>query len=429
MSFTGILDTLARISKTTFDAACPKLSDSEEKASSSESSSSSESVSYISEDQYFGEEDEEVGDFYLQHYIGSGSFGVVWQAHRKGNEEEIVAVKISRKDELSDREVRMLKAVGSEHPNIVQLVDSFPFDDGRRLVMVMNLMETNLFYYRRTFESRTLPTDEAKDVTRQLLRALVHLEKCGIVHTDIKPENILVQTHDDGYPVIQLADFGAASNVNANDLCKYGKTAAYRSPEILCRSFQCIRPPADLWSTVCVIFELFAGTVLFDPHSSNTYSAKSTGSADTSKELNKQQLSLMVELLGKFPRRFALQNRDYFNRKGDLRGVGEIKQIDLRAILVVECEVDETLSNDLYQFLMPCLKYTPRLRSKAKTLLQHEFLSKNVDHESKEDGPSGDEGGEQRAEGEDHPMPKGENEAEGGGKSAENAGGEIEGGE
>ena len=142
--------------------------------------------------------------------------------------------------------------------------------------------------------------------------------------------------------------------MNSNDLCKYGKTAPYRAPEILCHAFQCMRPPADLWSTACVIFELFAGTLLFDPHQSNTYSARSTGSADTSKELNKQQLSLMIELLGKFPRRFALQNRDFFNRKGDLKDVGPIKTIDLRAIMVVECDIDANLANDLLASFFPC---------------------------------------------------------------------------
>ena len=128
-------------------------------------------MSYLSEEQYFGEEDEEIGDFYLQHYIGSGSFGVVWQAHRKENEEDIVAIKISRKDELSDEEVRMLKVVG-KHPHIVELIDSFSFDDGRRLVMVLNLMETSLFEHRMSFEDRVPPVEEAKEITRQMLRAL-----------------------------------------------------------------------------------------------------------------------------------------------------------------------------------------------------------------------------------------------------------------
>ena len=393
MALQGVVDTLTKLAKAVYNGDEENNNEKEESPRKNDDDGSNdedEKVSFLSEDQYFGEEDEEVGNFWLQHYIGSGSFGVVWQAHRKGDEKDVVAIKISRKDELSDREIRMLRSVG-EHPNVVRLIDSFPFDDGKRLVMVLNLMETSLFDHRVSYEDLRLPVAEAKEVTRQLLRGLAHLEKAGIVHTDIKPENILVSgSFESSSFVVQLADFGAAGNVNSNDLCVYGKTAPYRAPEILCRAFQCMRSPADLWSMACGVFEVFAGTLLFDAHQSNTYSARSTGSAETSKELNIQQLSLMVELLGKFPRRFALKNRDYFNRKGNLKGVGEIKTIDLRAIMVVECEMKETLANDLYQFLMPMLKYTPRLRARAEKLLEHDFL-KNTAQDKEQDFVRGEE--------------------------------------
>jgi serine/threonine protein kinase len=343
-------------------------------SSSASASSSSSEESVLSKDQYFGEEDEEIGDYYLIRYIGSGSFGVVWRASKKEDDDAIVALKISRKDELSDREVRMLKLVG-EHPNIVTLFQSFEFDGGRRIVLAMNLMKTTLFDYRRTFEDKILPPDEARETSRQLLEAARHLEEVNIVHTDIKPENILVDHHEDGSVWIQLADFGSASNVNGNDLCRYGKTPAYRAPEILCNSHRCIRPPADVWSVACCIFENYSGTVLFDPYQSNAYSARSTDSDQTSHEMNKQQLALMVELLGKFPRRFAMENREYFNRLGELKDVGgPITKIDMRAILVVECGLEESHAHALYEFIMPMLLYTPRLRAKPADLLSHSFL-------------------------------------------------------
>ena len=387
MSLFNILQSLHSVSSSTAKNEEHQSSESSENEnySSSSSSSSSDDGTVLSKDQYLGEEDEEIGDYYLIKYIGSGSFGVVWKASRKENDDDIVALKISRKDELSDREVRMLKAVG-DHPYIVKLYSAFEFDEGRRIVMAMNLMETNLFDYRRAFSDKIVPDREAKEMTRQLLKALVHLEKVNVVHTDIKPENILVDRQSDDSIVLQLADFGSASNVNANDLCKYGKTPAYRSPEILCNAHRCIRPPADVWSVACVIFELFSGSVLFDPFQSNAYSARSTQSNETSKEMNKQQLALMVELLGKFPRRFAMDNRDYFNRHGDLKDVGgDIKKIDMRAILVVECDLEEKHAHALFEFLIPMLMYTPRLRAKPETLLGHEFLADHVNSDNNEE--------------------------------------------
>ena len=356
-----------------------------------EDDDSSTEYSVLSENQYMGEEDEEVGDYYLVRYIGSGSFGVVWKATRKEDDDAVVAVKISRKDELSDREVRILSLLG-EHPNIVSLYDAFQFDDDRRFVLVMNLMRSNLFDFMRKFSEKKVPVNVAKSITRQLLLALQHLATHKVVHTDLKPENILVDDSDPDNVLAQFADFGSASSVGDNDICKYGKTVAYRSPEVLCNAYRCTRPPADTWSIACVIFELFAGTVLFDPHQSHTYSAKNTGSASTSPEMNKQQLSLMVELLGKFPKRFAMANRKYFNRLGHLKDVGEIKQIDLRAIMVVECEMEHALAMDLYDFLMPMLLYTPRLRAKPEVLLQSRFLSVEEEPEEEEKDDENNDG-------------------------------------
>ena len=238
--------------------------------------------------------------------------------------------------------------------------------EGHRFIAV-NIMETDL----RQANDDIHDPDHAKRLMRQLLLACAHLEEHGIVHADIKPENILL---DASKEVLNLADFGCASEIDSGDICTYGNTLSYRSPEILVKAKNAVRPPADVWSCACVCFELIAKTILFDPDDSNLYSQQTTESNQSSYAKNKEQLCLFQELLGRFPRRFARAYREYFNAKGNILEVGEITTVDLRAVMVKECDVEPTLAFALYDFLMPMLRYTTRVRAKAKDALSHAFL-------------------------------------------------------
>ena len=211
-----------------------------------------------------------------------------------------------------------------------------------------------------------------KTVCRQMCSGLKHLHALGIVHSDFKPENIMVRSVGEGW-LVKIADFGAASTIDG-DICDYGQTVAYRSPEMVVGDSTAMRPPADVWSCACIVFELFCDNVLFDPTESNHYSAKSTASHESSLRSNHEQLALMSEILGKFPKRFARKHREYFNSKGNLKDLGSIKKIDMRVIMIVECDLTPQMANNLYQFLKGMLMYTPRLRSSAEACLDHPFL-------------------------------------------------------
>lgn len=117
-----------------------------------------------------------------------------------------------------------------------------------------------------------------RSYTQQLFLALKLLKKTGILHADIKPDNILV---NDNNLVLKLCDFGSASQISDNEITPYLVSRFYRAPEIILgmQYDYCI----DMWSTGCTIYELYTGKILFSGKSNN------------------QMLKFFMDLKGKFP--------------------------------------------------------------------------------------------------------------------------------
>lgn len=117
-----------------------------------------------------------------------------------------------------------------------------------------------------------------RSYTQQLLLALKLLKKTGILHADIKPDNILVNENN---LVLKLCDFGSASSINDNEITPYLVSRFYRAPEII------LGLPydygIDMWSAGCSIYELYTGKILFSGQSNN------------------QMLKVFMDLKGKIP--------------------------------------------------------------------------------------------------------------------------------
>ncbi len=347
------------------------LYESDSYTSSYSSSSSEESV--LSEDHYHGEQGDSFGPYMLEHYIGKGSFGVVWKA--KNEEQAVVALKIAREDEESTREITMLSKI-SRHPNIIELINSFSTKSKRlkkHLVLVFPLYEKDLFSYMDEFEHGIMDVKIAKQLIVQLLRAVDHMEQHKVVHSDLKPENILINEGKGG-PTMVVADFGCASfNGSTSDICFYGKTTHYRSPEIIVRALNSVAPPTDIWSAACICFEMVTGEALFDPKSSEQFSGSSLDS-EYSYQINYEHLAIIQELLGKFPTSFGKKHRLYFNAKGFLKNNPDIENINMQELLVEEIGIEENVATGLVSFLKPMLLYTIKTRCQASVALEHPFL-------------------------------------------------------
>jgi serine/threonine protein kinase len=97
-------------------------------------------------------------------------------------------------------------------------------------------------------------------IARQLLVALWYLRCFGVLHCDLKPENVLMQ--DWATARVKLIDFGSASFLH-DSLVTYIQSRSYRAPEVIL-GLPCLLPSAlDMWSLGCVLYELYAKKVLF----------------------------------------------------------------------------------------------------------------------------------------------------------------------
>jgi serine/threonine-protein kinase len=198
--------------------------------------------------------------YYLEHPIGQGANGRVWRGVRRADGQP-VAIKVLREEYTSDpeavarflRERTALRAV--VHPNLVRVLDLVV--EGDTLAIVMDLVDgDNLRAVTRT---QAFAPDRAITVLGQIAAALATVHAAGIVHRDVKPENVLI-TWRGGEPWARLTDFGIAKVAGGETLTRHSQvvgTPAYVAPEVAMS-----RPPgpaADVYALGVMAYELFAG--------------------------------------------------------------------------------------------------------------------------------------------------------------------------
>lgn len=120
---------------------------------------------------------------------------------------------------------------------------------------------------------------ETNEIVKQVARALVRVHSLGIVHRDVKPENILITTQPDGHALIKLIDFGVAEKmIPDSPREELVGTAEYMAPEIIAGSVD-IDARVDLYALGVVAFECLTGTCPFvGSRISNVFAAILRGS-------------------------------------------------------------------------------------------------------------------------------------------------------
>ncbi|CAR25706.1 ZYRO0A06182p [Zygosaccharomyces rouxii] len=152
------------------------------------------------------------GRYVLVRKLGWGHFSTVWLAKdlHDVNATQHVAMKIVRSDkvysEAAQDEIKLLKRIRSQTEKghvgsdyILKLLDNFYHagPNGDHIVMVFEVLGENLLALIKKYEHRGIPLVYVKQISKQLLLGLDYMHrKCGVIHTDIKPENVLMEIGD-----------------------------------------------------------------------------------------------------------------------------------------------------------------------------------------------------------------------------------------
>ncbi len=210
--------------------------------------------------------------YVIEEELGRGAMGTVYRG-RHTRLRRNVAIKIMHEHlagepMLLERFRREAQAAGKlDHVNVVAVLDVGELSDGKQ-VMVMEYAQG-----RPLSELMTgpLPAARAIGLLRQILRGLDHAHAAGLVHRDLKPDNVIVQRGDDGGEVLRIVDFGIAvlrapdESVEGGRLTASGMivgTPQYMAPEQA--KAEPVDHRADLYAVGIILYEMLGGRTPFD---------------------------------------------------------------------------------------------------------------------------------------------------------------------
>lgn len=199
-----------------------------------------------------------IGRYRVVGTLGQGGFGKVFLA-QDDDLDRAVAIKVPRPERVSKQEdleayldeARILASL--DHPNIVPVYDVGRTDDGLCFVVSKVIEWTSLAHETRRFRSNY---SQIAELIAAVADALRHAHQKGLVHRDVKPDNILIDAAGKPY----LADFGIA--LREEDLGNgpgYAGTPAYMSPEQARGEGHRVDGRTDIFSLGVVLYELLTG--------------------------------------------------------------------------------------------------------------------------------------------------------------------------
>ncbi len=208
--------------------------------------------------------------YVIQRVVADGAMGRVYEATHPDSQER-VAIKVLH-DEVAKDEVAVERfsrefetAQELDHPNVVHVQDYGATDDGS-WYMVMEYLEGEELgeVIRR---DGALPLERVVRIVSQAARALDHAHSFGVVHRDLKPDNIFLCATDEG-DLVRLLDFGSVKlQVETGPkLTAFGTTLGspyYMSPE-QAMGKQDVDHRTDVFALTAILFEMLTGKIAFE---------------------------------------------------------------------------------------------------------------------------------------------------------------------
>ncbi len=258
-----------------------------------------------------------LGDrFQVERELGRGGAARVFLAREPDGRR--VALKVLHPELLASsaadrflREIRL--AAQLDHPNIAPLLGSG--EEGWAVYYTMAYIEGPSL--RERLAAGALGVEDTRRVAEELLSALEHAHERGIVHRDVKPENIVLSSRG-----AVLLDFGiarAVDTIGAERLTRSGitlGTSSYMSPEQV-QGLRTLGPPTDLYALACVLFECLAGRPPFVHR--NEFMVLRQHLTDTAQDLSSLVPGVPSSLADAIGRALAKEPADRWQTAGEMR--------------------------------------------------------------------------------------------------------------
>nr|GMD16798.1 serine/threonine-protein kinase prpf4B [Ipomoea batatas] len=310
---------------------------------------------------------------------GKGVFSTVVRARdlkAKPGDPEEVAIKMIRNNDTMykagmEELVILKKLVGADpedRRHCVCFLSSFKYRN--HLCLVFESLHMNLREVLKKFGRNIgLKLTAVRTYAKQLFISLKHLKNCGVLHSDIKPDNMLV---NEAKNVLKLCDFGNAMFAGKNEITPYLVSRFYRAPEIILGLPY--DHPIDMWSVGCCLFELYIGKVLFPGPTNN------------------DMLRLHMELKGPFPKKmlrkaaftdqhfdqdlnFYATEEDPVTKKAIRKLIVNIRPRDIGAIISGSPGEDPKMLTHFKDLLDRIFVLDPDKRLTVSQALSHPFIT------------------------------------------------------
>ena len=200
--------------------------------------------------------------------LGEGSFGTVYKGTDRKNGVQVAIKKIPKKytDDVGfQREMDALLHIrqAGGHPNICGLRENF--DEGRHYYLALDLITCGEMF-DHLVKSGAYSEADASRLIREIASALAFLHGIGVVHGDMKPENVMLSTPNPSDSVVKLVDFGCAQ-VEEMSCSPVGITPAYTPPEVLDKNNDAnstMLPSQDMWALGIILYIMLTGLHPYD---------------------------------------------------------------------------------------------------------------------------------------------------------------------
>lgn len=249
------------------------------------------------------------------------------------------------------REIRILRCI--DHDNIVKLQTLLPIEASARstfaeVYVVFEIMETDLATVIKS--KQTLALQHIQIFMFQIINALSYLHRCHVVHRDLKPRNILVNSNC----CLKIADFGLSrivlplNNTKTASMTEYVTTRWYRAPEVLV-GWHSYTSAVDLWATGVILAELLGRKPIFPGIDSFN------------------QLDLIILKIGKPSEKFIQACRKFSCRN-------RLREFDARRAIGL-LNLYPTASTRTHNLLQKLLEMDPDHRITAELAAKHPFFT------------------------------------------------------